>query len=66
MCFAIPRQVKKVKGKKAWVEGDRIVCLGDLKAIHPGDYLLVYGNAAVSRLGQEEARQTRKLIKELA
>ena len=61
MCFQIPKQIKSVTNNQAVVEGGVNVKLGNIKAA-AGDYVLVYGNMAVEKLGKKKALGMRKTI----
>ncbi|MBI4136627.1 HypC/HybG/HupF family hydrogenase formation chaperone [Candidatus Roizmanbacteria bacterium] len=61
MCFQIPKQVTSVDKSNAIVEGNLPVKLGTIK-VSPGDYLLVYGNMAVEKIGKKKAEEFRRMI----
>lgn len=65
MCFSIPKKVKMVKDGVASTEDGKSVRLGELREIVSGDYLRVYGNAAVEKIDKKEACDIRKTIKHL-
>lgn len=64
MCFAIPKQIKQIKGNIAFMEDKSSAKLGDIQA-SPGDFLLVYGNIAVEKIDAQKAHATRTLIKKI-
>jgi hydrogenase expression/formation protein HypC len=63
MCLAIPLRVIEIEGKMARVEsgGTQTRCRIDLL----GDYVLVHAGLAISRLDQEEAEETLRLLRSL-
>ena len=61
MCFSIPKKIKSITDNLAIVEGEVNVKLGTIKA-SPGDYVLVYGNMAVEKIGKKKAEAFRKMI----
>ena len=68
MCLAIPLRVIETDGKMARVEsgGTQTRCRVDLlENVAVGDYVLVHAGLAISRLDEEEAQETLRLLREL-
>jgi len=68
MCLAIPLRVVETDGKMARVEsgGTQTRCRVDLlENVAVGDYVLVHAGLAISRLDEEEAQETLRLLREL-
>ncbi len=69
MCLAIPVLVKSIEGTIALVDigGIRrsvsVMLTPDVKV---GDYILIHTGYAISVVDQEEARETLKLMEEIA
>ena len=61
MCFSIPKKIKQVLKDEAITETGSRIRLGDIK-VSPGDYLLVYGNMAVEKIGKKKAEDLRKTL----
>jgi len=69
MCVGVPMQVISIDGDDivAEVDGVRrsasLMMLGD--EIKIGDYLIIHAGFAISKLDEEEARETIRLMKEV-
>jgi len=69
MCVGVPMQVISIDGDDivAEVDGVRrsasLMMLGDEVKI--GDYLIIHAGFAISKLDEEEARETIRLMKEV-
>ena len=69
MCVGVPMQVISMDGDNivAEVDGVRrsasLMMLGDEDKI--GDYLIIHAGFAISKLDEEEARETIRLMKEV-
>ena len=62
MCFALPKQIKKIEGSSATMEDTTVAELGDICA-KVGDYLLVAGPLAIEKIPKKKALQMRQMIK---
>jgi len=69
MCVGVPMQVISMDGDNivAEVDGVRrsanLMMLGD--EVKVGDYLIIHAGFAISKLDEEEARETIRLMKEV-
>ena len=70
MCLGIPAKVVSVdEDKKGWVDylGTRVrTNFVLLKEVDIGDWVIIHAGHAISRLDEEEARETLALIREYA
>ncbi len=69
MCLAIPALVKSIDGSLAEVEVGGVTRQASLRLTPEakvGDYVLLHTGYAISIVDEEEARETLKLLKELA
>jgi len=67
MCLAVPMQVKEIKGEMGKVEVggvSRDVGLMLLEDIQIGDWVIVHAGIAISKINDQEAEETLKLLKE--
>ncbi len=67
MCIAIPMNVKEINGDMGMVEYNgvrREVGLMLLEDVKLGDWVLIHAGFAISKLNQEEAKETLTLLKE--
>lgn len=64
MCFAIPKQIKKVTNSSAITEDNMTINTGTLD-VATGDYVLVYGNMAVDKIDKNQALKTRQTISKI-
>jgi hydrogenase expression/formation protein HypC len=71
MCLAIPGQVVEIidaaarTGRVDVLGRPRVVNLGLVEDIAPGDWVLVHMGVAVQRMDEAEARETVRLFEEL-
>jgi len=68
MCLAIPAKVKSIDRDRALVDFGGIskeISLGILKGVKKGDYVLVHAGFAIGKVGQKEAEDTLRALKEL-
>ena len=69
MCLAVPGRVAEIEGLRARVDyGGGLVRdagLDMLPEVEVGDYVLVHAGYAISRLDEQEAQETLKLIREM-
>jgi hydrogenase expression/formation protein HypC len=72
MCLAIPGKVLKIHEGSQLVMGTvdfagihKEVCLEWLPEVQPGDYVIVHVGFAISRVDEQEALETLKLLKEM-
>ena len=69
MCLAIPVLIKSIEDKEAEVEIGGITCQISLwltPEARVGDYALVHTGYAINILNQEEAKETLRLLEEIA
>jgi len=69
MCLAIPARIKFIEDKEAEVELGGIarrVSLWLTPEAKVGDYVLVHTGYAINILDQEEAKETLRLLREIA
>lgn len=69
MCLAIPGLIKSIEDKEADVEIGGItrrISLWLTPEARVGDYVLVHTGYAINTIDQEEARETLKLLEEIA
>ena len=69
MCLSIPGEVVTVRRDEGVRMGDvrfagvvREVCLGCLDVVAVGEYVLVHVGFAISKVDEQEAQATRKLL----
>jgi hydrogenase expression/formation protein HypC len=72
MCLAIPGKVTEIDRSTSPVMGNvnfngitRRVCLEWLPELQVGDYVIVHVGFAISKLDEEEARETLKLLEQM-
>ena len=69
MCVAVPMQVVSIDGDDIIAEMDGVrrsaslMLLGDEVAV--GDFLIIHAGFAISKLDEEEARETLRLMREV-
>jgi len=69
MCLAIPALVKSINGYQAEVDIDgvtRQISIQLTPEVKTGDYVLLHTGYAIGVIDQAEARETMKLLKEMA
>ncbi len=69
MCLAIPVQIEKIEGSEAIVEiggVKRTVSLMLTPEARVGEYVLIHTGYAIGVLDEGEARETLKLLEEMA
>jgi hydrogenase expression/formation protein HypC len=69
MCLAIPALIKSIEGKEAEVEIGGISRRASLwltPEAKVGDYVLLHTGYAINVIDQEEAKETLKLLEEMA
>jgi hydrogenase expression/formation protein HypC len=69
MCLAIPALIKSIEGKEAEVEIGGISRRASLwltPEAKVGDYVLLHTGYAINIIDQEEAKETLKLLEEMA
>ena len=64
MCFTIPKKVISVNKKEATIEGGDKIDITLIDSCQVGDFVLVNGPVAISKVEAQEAKMTRKLIKD--
>jgi hydrogenase expression/formation protein HypC len=72
MCLAIPGKVLKIHDASQPVMGTvdfagihKDVCLEWLPEAQPGDYVIVHVGFAISKVDEQEALETLKMLKEM-
>ena len=73
MCLGVPGQIIEVRDNAPGMRMGRVefggvqreVCLAFTPEAEAGDYVIVHAGYAISRLDEEEARQTLELLAEL-
>ena len=69
MCLAVPMEVVKVEGNKAWVSAGgtkrevRLDTVDEMPEV--GDYLIVHAGFALRRIDEQEAKESIKLWEEM-
>ncbi len=70
MCLGIPTRVTQIEdsgmGKVDYLGTKVRVNFSLLEDIKPGDWVIVHAGFAISRLDEEEARETLSLLREIA
>ena len=69
MCLAVPALIKSIKGQQAVADIDgvtREISLQLTPEAKVGDYVLLHTGYAISVIDVEEAKETLKLLKEVA
>ena len=69
MCLAVPAKIIALEGDLAEVElnGNRLkVCTLVVPEARTGDWVLVHAGFAITRLDEEQARQSWQTIREIA
>jgi len=69
MCLAIPALVKSINGKEAEVDIggiSRRISVWLTPDIKEGDYVLLHSGYAINVIDQEEAKETLRLLQEIA
>lgn len=67
MCLAIPGEVLKIEGDRAWVDfgGVSREVNAALVDAHVGDYVIVHAGFAIQLLDREEAEESLKIWREM-
>jgi len=68
MCLAIPAKVLSIDGAMARVEVGGVTktaSLHLLEGVEPGDYVILHAGFALSRLKEDEARETLRLLEQM-
>ena len=69
MCLAVPALIKSIKGQQAVADIDgvtREISLQLTPEAKVGDYVLLHTGYAISIIDAEEAKETLKLLREVA
>ena len=68
MCVGVPMQVLSIEGDQAMTEVDGVKREANLmlldQEVKVGDYVIIHAGFAISRLDEEEARETLALLRE--
>lgn len=68
MCVAVPMQVISIDGEQALTEVDGVKREANLmlldQDVKVGDFVIVHAGFAISRLDEEDARETLALLRE--
>ena len=69
MCVAVPMRVISIEGEHAMTEIDGVKREANLilldEDVNVGDFVIVHGGFAISKLDEEEAKETLALMREL-
>ena len=68
MCLAIPAKVISIDGPLAKVELGGVTKTASihlLDEVHPGDYVIIHAGFALSRLNEDEAQVTLRLLEQM-
>ena len=69
MCLAVPMEVTRIDGNKAWVSvgGTKREIRLDIVDERPtlGDYVIVHAGFAIRRIDEKEARETLDLFRKM-
>ena len=73
MCLGVPGQVTEIRedslgmtmGKVSFAGVTKDVCLAYLPDVKPGDYVLVHVGFALTKIDEEEAAETLRLLREM-
>ena len=68
MCLAIPAKVLSIDGAMATVEVGGITKTASLHLldnVDPGDYVIIHAGFALSRLKEDEAQETLRLLEQM-
>ena len=57
MCIQTVLKIKKIYKKKALMEDGRVVLLGPIRHVSPGEHLSVYANIALDRADDKRERE---------
>lgn len=69
MCLAIPAKIVTIKGSTAQVDmmgNERLVSIDLVPEVGIGEYVLVHAGFAISIIDDESAKETEKLLLEVA
>jgi hydrogenase expression/formation protein HypC len=69
LCLAIPAKIVEIEGKDAVVDYGELkqkIRLDLLEDVKIGDYVLVHVGYAIQKLDEEEAKETLRILEELA
>ncbi len=69
MCLAIPAKILKIENNLAQVDMGGVERQADVRMIDNikvGEYVLIHAGFAIERMGEKEAEETLKLLREMA
>jgi hydrogenase expression/formation protein HypC len=69
MCLAIPARVVRIKGNLAQVDMAGVNREADIRMVsnvRVGEYVLIHAGFAIEKIGEKEAEETLRLLKEIA
>lgn len=69
MCLAIPAKVLKIENNLAQVDMAGVKRQADIRMIsnlRVGEYVLIHAGFAIEKIGEKEAEETLKLLREMA
>ncbi|MDH5174651.1 MAG: HypC/HybG/HupF family hydrogenase formation chaperone [Elusimicrobiota bacterium] len=69
MCLAIPAKILKIENNLAQVDMAGVKRQADVRMIDNikvGEYVLIHAGFAIERIGEKEAEETLKLLREMA
>jgi len=64
MCLSIPKKIISINKNTATIEGGDKVDITMVNDCQVGDFVIVNGPVAISKVDKQEANEVRKLIKE--
>lgn len=64
MCFTIPKKIISIDRNTATVEDGNKIDITLINSCQVGDFVIVNGPVAISKVENNEAKRTRQLIKE--
>lgn len=69
MCLAIPAKVLKIENNLAQVDMAGVRRQADVRMVNNvrvGEYVLIHAGFAIEKIGEKEAEETLKLLREMA
>jgi len=69
MCLAIPARVVRIKGNLAQVDMAGVKREADIRMVsnvRVGEYILIHAGFAIEKIGEKEAEETLRLLREIA
>jgi hydrogenase expression/formation protein HypC len=69
MCLAVPAKILKIEDNLALVDMAGVRRQADVRMVsnvRVGEYVLIHAGFAIEKIGQKEAKETLKLLREMA